>query len=55
MAWTVRDAAEVEALLGQLRAAGCDLDELEVRRADLEDAFLQIMGSASPDEAGGTA
>ncbi len=47
--WTVRDAAEVERILGELRAAGCEIDELEVRRADLEDAFLQIM--ASPDAA----
>ncbi len=42
-AWTVRDAAEVERILGELRAAGCEIEELEVRRADLEDAFLQIM------------
>ncbi len=55
MAWTVRDASEVEALLGQLRAAGCDLDELEVRRADLEDAFLQIMGSSSHEPMDGPA
>jgi ABC-2 type transport system ATP-binding protein len=43
MAWTVRDAAEVERTLGELRAAGCEIEEIEVRRADLEDAFLQIM------------
>ena len=41
---TVRDAAEVEQILGALRTAGCVVDELEVRRADLEDAFMQIMG-----------
>ncbi len=46
-AWTVRDSAEVERILAELRAAGCEVDELEVRRADLEDAFLQIMGSDS--------
>ncbi len=47
-AWTVRDATEVERILAQLRAAGCEIEELEVRRADLEDAFLQIMGTQAP-------
>ncbi len=47
-AWTVRDATEVERILGELRLAGCAVEELEVRRADLEDAFLQIIGSAQP-------
>ena len=53
LACTVRDAAQVEAALGALREAGCDIDELEVRRADLEDAFLQLAGrgAARPLEA----
>ncbi|MDE2119388.1 MAG: ABC transporter ATP-binding protein [Betaproteobacteria bacterium] len=46
LSWTVRDAAEVERFLGELRSAGCEIEELEVRRADLEDAFLRIMGQA---------
>jgi ABC-2 type transport system ATP-binding protein len=40
---TARDAAEVETLLGRLRAAGVRVEELEIGRADLEDVFLEIM------------
>jgi ABC-2 type transport system ATP-binding protein len=40
---TARDAAEVEALLGRLRAAGVRIEDLEIGRADLEDVFLEIM------------
>ncbi len=48
LACSVRDAAEVQSVLGALREAGCEIDELEVRRADLEDAFLQIAGRGAP-------
>jgi ABC-2 type transport system ATP-binding protein len=34
---------EVEPLLAQCRAAGCTFDEIEIRKADLEDVFVQIM------------
>jgi ABC-2 type transport system ATP-binding protein len=37
------DAAEVEAMLGTLRAAGVGVEDLEIGRADLEDVFLEIM------------
>lgn len=37
------DAAEVESILGTLRAAGCRPEDLEIGRADLEDVFLEIM------------
>ena len=40
---TAHDAAEVEVLLGRLRAAGVGIEELEIGRADLEDVFLEIM------------
>jgi ABC-2 type transport system ATP-binding protein len=40
------DAAEVEALLAQLRAAGVHVEDLEIGRADLEDVFLEIMQGA---------
>ncbi len=40
---TAHDATEVEALLGQLRAAGVRIEDLEIGRADLEDVFLEIM------------
>jgi len=41
-----RDAAEVERLLHELRAAGVKIEDLEICRADLEDVFLQIMQGA---------
>jgi ABC-2 type transport system ATP-binding protein len=34
---------EVEPILAQCRAAGCKFDEIEIRKADLEDVFIQIM------------
>ncbi len=37
------DAAEVEQILATLRAAGCQPEDLEIGRADLEDVFLEIM------------
>jgi ABC-2 type transport system ATP-binding protein len=39
-----RDAADVEALLAELRQAGVKVEDLEIGRADLEDVFLDIMG-----------
>ena len=38
-----RDAREVESVLGLLREAGCQPEDLEIGRADLEDVFLEIM------------
>ncbi len=40
---TAHDAAEVEAILGRLRAGGVRIEDLEIGRADLEDVFLEIM------------
>jgi ABC-2 type transport system ATP-binding protein len=37
------DALEVEQVLATLRAAGCQPEDLEIGRADLEDVFLEIM------------
>jgi ABC-2 type transport system ATP-binding protein len=37
------DAREVEIILGTLREAGCQPEDLEIGRADLEDVFLEIM------------
>jgi ABC-2 type transport system ATP-binding protein len=34
---------DVEPILAQCRAAGCTFDEIEIRKADLEDVFVQIM------------
>ncbi len=37
------DAREVETILATLREAGCQPEDLEIGRADLEDVFLEIM------------
>jgi ABC-2 type transport system ATP-binding protein len=39
----VDDYSEVEPLLAQLREAGCVIEELEVKQADLEDVFVRTM------------
>jgi ABC-2 type transport system ATP-binding protein len=41
------DAAEVETMLAQLRAASVPVEDLEIGRADLEDVFLEIMQGAA--------
>ena len=40
---SARDAADVEAVLAQLREAGVPVEDLEIGRSDLEDVFLSIM------------
>ena len=58
---TAHDAREVEIILGVLRNAGCEPEDLEIGRADLEDVFLEIMNgpprtaSASATEAAAAA
>ena len=39
----LRDFGEVESVLGRLRAAGCEIEEMELQQPDLEDVFLEIM------------
>ncbi|MCG2585115.1 ABC transporter ATP-binding protein [Massilia sp. TS11] len=39
----VNEYAEVEGILAALRAAGCEIDEMQLQQADLEDIFIQIM------------
>jgi ABC-2 type transport system ATP-binding protein len=34
---------EIEPILAQCREAGCSFEEVEIRKADLEDVFLQVM------------
>ncbi len=36
---------EIEPILASLRTSGCILEDLQIQQADLEDVFLQIMGS----------
>ncbi len=38
---------EIEGILAQCRQAGCQLEEVEVRQADLERVFLQVMKNAA--------
>jgi len=45
------DAAEVEQVLATLRAGGCQPEDLEIGRADLEDVFLEIMQGETLREA----
>src|SRR5947207_3220916 len=45
------DATEVEQVLATLRAAGCQPEDLEIGRADLEDVFLEIMQGETLKEA----
>src|SRR6478672_5456625 len=42
------DAREVESILAVLHAAGCDPEDLEIGRADLEDVFIEIMRGETP-------
>jgi ABC-2 type transport system ATP-binding protein len=40
-----QDALAVEHWLAQVRQAGVVVNDIEVRKADLEDVFLDIMGA----------
>jgi ABC-2 type transport system ATP-binding protein len=42
------DAREVETILSVLHGAGCQPEDLEIGRADLEDVFLEIMQGGEP-------
>ena len=41
------DAGEIENHLAALRVAGIELQDMEIRRPDLEDVFLQVMAGTS--------
>lgn len=43
----VNHLSEVETMLASLRMAGCQIDDMHIQQADLEDVFLQIMGNAA--------
>ncbi|RQH02935.1 ABC transporter ATP-binding protein [Paraburkholderia dinghuensis] len=40
------DYSEVERILALCRANGCTLEEMEIRKADLEDVFVQVMSGS---------
>lgn len=42
-----QDAAEIENHLATLRIAGVEVQDMEIRRPDLEDVFLQVMSGTS--------
>lgn len=42
--------AEVESILAQCRAAECEIEEISIRKADLEDVFIQVMNGSSATE-----
>ena len=46
------DAAEIEQHLAALRLAGVPVHDLEIRRPDLEDVFLQVMSAAATQQEG---
>jgi ABC-2 type transport system ATP-binding protein len=45
---TAHDAREVESIMAVLHAAGCEPEDLEIGRADLEDVFIEIMRGETP-------
>ncbi len=45
---TAHDAREVEQVLAVLHGAGCEPEDLEIGRADLEDVFIEIMRGETP-------
>ena len=42
------NALEVEQMLAAVREAGCVVEDIEIRKADLEDVFLEVMADAPP-------
>jgi len=47
----VAQPADVESVLAACRMAGCQIDDIEVGHADLEDVFLQLMSDKSQRKA----
>jgi ABC-2 type transport system ATP-binding protein len=46
-----QNAREVEQLLAAIREAGLDVEDVEMRKADLEDVFIDLMaGEQTPLE-----
>jgi ABC-2 type transport system ATP-binding protein len=47
----VAQPADVESVLAAFRMAGCQIDDIEVGHADLEDVFLQVMSDSGQRKA----
>jgi ABC-2 type transport system ATP-binding protein len=43
-------ALDIEQYLAAVREAGVAVEDVEIRRADLEDVFLDVMNTARADE-----
>ena len=48
------DAGDIERYLSALREAGVVIEDMEIRRADLEDVFLNVMGAARAQATAGS-
>jgi ABC-2 type transport system ATP-binding protein len=46
----LRDTGEMEDVLAATRLTGCKLEDVELRRADLEDAFLALTGNQAAEK-----
>ena len=46
------NAAEIEHYLATVRQAGLQVEDVEIRKADLEDVFLQVMSAAATQQEG---
>ena len=47
MQFPAHDAAQIEYYLAAVRSAGLLAQDVEIRKADLEDVFLDVMGAAA--------
>ncbi len=45
------DAVEIERWLGRIRESGIAVEDVEIRKPDLEDVFIEVMGSAQGNTA----
>jgi ABC-2 type transport system ATP-binding protein len=43
------DALAVERILAQVRQAGASVDDIEIRKADLEDVFLELIQGSNAE------
>ena len=45
MQFPAHNALEIEQFLATVREAGLEAQDVEIRKADLEDVFLDVMGA----------
>ena len=49
MQFPAHDAHEIEQYLAAIREAGLQAEDVEIRKADLEDVFIDVMSGASAE------